>query len=334
MPKSKGNILVPLLAGVAIISIVVAAFLYWQNQQYINTIDPSPDAVIIKPTPPISVIKLKDWKTYTNNKYGYSIQYPANFTVDPCVQCNRGDPEQNVQFKNADQTIFFGITYAHQGSLCANNSVPCQPADNLHPQIGAQAYDPEEYYMKDEDNYIFNILALNNETSETEIGIWGEYKTKSDAKIVNQILSTFKFTNQGSNNLDWQTHTDPTTGISISYPKRLTFTPDKFAVDNTIDFSGTSKADSVHLTYQDFSGSLDKFANQTAHPDSGTPIYSANYDYPSRVTIGNRIPAISYSTDSGARVMIFVNGSKGYIFYTGITNQDEVNNILDSIVLN
>ena len=132
------------------------------------------------------------WKTYTNEIYNYSINYPSNFSYKTCEDCNPSQLE--VSFSNNEQTINFVISYSAQSTLCANNPSPCIPTKDLQTVIIGKTYIPEQYYIDYYKNYIFKIEDIFLNGKPSQIGIQGSYKAKADSMLINQILSTFKFT--------------------------------------------------------------------------------------------------------------------------------------------
>lgn len=79
--KSKGNILLPIISAVALIAIVIAGYLFYQNQQLQKNNAPAnsiPNSNTTNPkfpnTPPQD--ETANWKIYTNSELGFKIKYP------------------------------------------------------------------------------------------------------------------------------------------------------------------------------------------------------------------------------------------------------------------
>lgn len=82
MPSQKGNILLPLVIIILIVTLAPLAYLFGKHQNRPQEITSSPRSTE-EPAKPFST-KTTDptanWKTYTNNQYSYEIKYPNTFS--------------------------------------------------------------------------------------------------------------------------------------------------------------------------------------------------------------------------------------------------------------
>jgi hypothetical protein len=127
------------------------------------------------------------WKTYTNPVFHYSIKYPPEYTVSLAQTYN---PPESLITLSSPKNIALGIGHQFQGSVCANNSLPCDQVKLIKTTINGRDYEPEEqYYMNDQKNYQFKLYL-----DGSQIDISGSFENKTDAIEISNILSTFKFT--------------------------------------------------------------------------------------------------------------------------------------------
>jgi len=190
MSTHKGNILLPLISAVAVLALLAAGYFFYQTQQ-----NPGQALGPYTPSPvPTTQDETATWKTYNNNYFGYTIQYPAEFSLQyDCDDCN--PPEVSVDLQNSNKTVTITIS-DQQGSLCANNTLSCDPVKQLNPKPNTQNYELEEFYSQDHKEYLFSLYLSNDRNGG--IRIVGSYTSPGDAAKIDQILSTFKFTNNGN----------------------------------------------------------------------------------------------------------------------------------------
>ncbi len=97
---------------------------------------------------------------------------------------------------------------------------------------------------------------------------------------------------------------------------------------NVILFSGTSKPDSIHLNYAQFSQDINQLILKAKAGQTEMPVYSTlDYSTSENITIGGR-SGIKYSDSTGNVGVYFLGDKYGFLFYSGITNGEEINQIL------
>lgn len=248
--RRKGNILVLALGGVALIAIALAGYFYLQNQQLIKntpltyeeclkvpgaisdlsypstcrTPDGRTARQVLTPEeqkkvqPPDETV---NWKTYTDNKYYFSLKYPPEWKIK-----GETNPE------TGQYTIVFQRTPIVPDSLTiilVKENWSVDQEVNSHNQ--KQSVGPSSEILKIEDTKVGGLEAKKF-TYSTAMGTTPEETTTSKGTTVysfisfpndtvfDQILSTFKFTDSGVSQVSCQTDSDCQAG-----EKCLTYGP-------------------------------------------------------------------------------------------------------------
>jgi len=243
--KPKPNYLKTiLLSGLVILLVVSIIYLYLQNQklqqQVLNPqLSPtiqvlSPTSQSISPTPKtVSSISITPdetagWKTYTNSVLGLELKYPPNWKS--VIDCKFGTT--CFSSENFEQTVNEvgdggGFYIAKKGGLFSISSSLKDASINLDnychpggPLLITSCVDTK----LDELNAKKRILNIQDGAEySTEVGaltnkflimLGQNYSSQSDKKILDQILSTFKFLNEPSKCL---TVEDPCNPQSCNY---------------------------------------------------------------------------------------------------------------------
>jgi hypothetical protein len=225
-PKSK---LVPILLIILIISVlVVGGFFVYKTYFSQNTIQPignSTSQPVSTPDP------TADWQTYTNEKYGYSFKYPSDWKVEAE---NGEDPTTTFSpsfsspcnFNNdgrcTNLTLALGGKYKEGQNLEYYFNINIQDIVSKRDIVvgGEKAleikYHLAKEYVGHEGEPAIEIKAIHNKNVLTIQ--YGEQQSTSLSElkyenIFDQILSTFKFTDQASIN-----YTCPTSGYVDCMP--------------------------------------------------------------------------------------------------------------------
>lgn len=181
---------------VVIIGLLRSGFFVANTNQVAPTLTPTTQ---IQATQTILVDETSNWKTYTNNQYGYSIKYPQDFV--PTLINN--DVQFTKSLNNSNGRPLLLITVMKDGN--------------------PKKLKPEEWYMDDQQFQFRSSLGSNVKITPLESnGVFGirldqvdslagynDFKvlffkdsivallnfgpTKDQLSLTNQILSTFKF---------------------------------------------------------------------------------------------------------------------------------------------
>ena len=79
-PKPN-NFLVTLLSILLLLSCVIAGYFAYQTQNLVKELQGIRNQNPATPTPTTTTDPTADWKTYTNEKYGFYLKYPSSFQV-------------------------------------------------------------------------------------------------------------------------------------------------------------------------------------------------------------------------------------------------------------
>lgn len=187
MNKQKG--LAPILI-IILIALAVGGYLFIQKQpKPVSTSQPSPS--------PIASDEIATWKTYTNNKYGYSVKYPG----DKFVSCENITEDTGLRLWK----VPFDCPYAHDvpykiGVVIYKTGEYKEyktPATTEELTIDEVKAIKKTYQYTEADGPLFSakgstevvITRRNNTYLIQFLGVEQE-----NLAIFDQILSTFRFT--------------------------------------------------------------------------------------------------------------------------------------------
>ncbi|MDO8620930.1 MAG: hypothetical protein Q7R31_01480 [Candidatus Levybacteria bacterium] len=214
--NSNSNWLKTLAIGFGIVSIGTAIavggyFLGTKNSQPVIE-----SKIVVQPSP-TPADETANWKTYTDKNHLYSIRYPVEFTT------TISDSKSNVMdasgaFNLAISTELTNLdlnSYVDQKSSCSE----------INSKNGIS-------YIIDSKNSLRFEQTPCGQTGSTDIytinnGVAYHFSIATQAnydsylKTLNQILSTFKFTNQNQTvdpTANWKTYTNGSLKFSVKYP--------------------------------------------------------------------------------------------------------------------
>lgn len=163
----------------------------WLLQRNVPTIVPKPTELVQTPTTSATA----NWKTYTNNIHGYSLQIPADYEVG--LAEDYANPEDNVGIVNKKKKINIGIITDAWTSVCANSS-GCEKTRMISLVLEGKNYPTQEYYVNrgyPYANYSFQIESGITTKKKTTLYLKVDYNQPKSLEEISQILSTFKLIN-------------------------------------------------------------------------------------------------------------------------------------------
>lgn len=160
------------------------------NISKVGDISPTP-AVKTETTKPVSTT---GWKTYTNEKFGFSFKYPANWTP----KVTRSDSEGSY-------SIISFINEKNQHVLGLNNPIreighewaeKVGESQIIKIEGSATTINKTFFIDRESPDLIYAYLQWNYDNWQKSGEIWFNYRKgdKQQEEVLNQILSTFKFT--------------------------------------------------------------------------------------------------------------------------------------------
>lgn len=163
LPKFSQTFLILVIAEI-FTSLLIILYFNYSVPKLTNT------APLVSPSP-----TSLDWKTYKNEQYGYEFRYPNNYSV-----FDQSLPKLN--------RIFVGIDIGHPTLII---SEPNNYAEFLSRQKTPSNFkiDNIETYIEKGEDYVDYNFVKNGQVYNISIDKSGQYSDN-----INQILSTFKFT--------------------------------------------------------------------------------------------------------------------------------------------
>lgn len=259
-PKNKPRVLIAEILAVTIFIgvIVFIAFPMFKAQ-------PSKPITQISPTPanptPIQV-NTSDWKTYANTPVGFSVKYPSTFS-DPVIP--GADFETKANGKEEGGDIIFAEKTQHIQFILSIGPYPKTLEDLSKEYIKSVTYKgapgslpvsvalfkeisidhvPASWYISNvgSETTANTVLFVHNNRSFTFRTNLVE-NSPEDVRLMEQILSTFRFTDQTIDTSSWKKYTSPQFGFEIKYPTGWVIKPyiqddkDNTGVNSLIDLS-------------------------------------------------------------------------------------------------
>ena len=200
IPQPKPNYLKTIILSVLIITTLgLIAYLFFQNQKLQKQVlNPQVSPTIQIPSPtskPSSSISISPdetagWKTYINNKLGIEFMYPVEWSEpkESLQSINFNEKLVIVKSPFYDQILQRDLNFNEYSVRSYGDETPRHDF-NIDGLIGKRGLEKSVSNYSD-----IIILAKNNKSTEI-ISITYIYNPKKeDGKLFNQILSTFKFT--------------------------------------------------------------------------------------------------------------------------------------------
>jgi hypothetical protein len=197
---SSNSFLVSLLSVLLLLAVIAAGFFAYQTQRLVKELrikneelsQPTSNPVPtyepgLEPEPIPTEISTKDWKIYTNEKYGFEFKYPNELLMKSSLT------DEASLFSSVRNVYLLSPQYPDYD----NRIIDIENHDLLVPPIGWQeievvvnGYNAKKYVLIGGDASVkFDIYQIKSVTGGVEIMV-----NKQMPELVDQILSTFKFT--------------------------------------------------------------------------------------------------------------------------------------------
>lgn len=197
----QNNFLTILLSVLLIISVAISGFFAYQTQKLVKELtllrsEPIQVAISeptfepgLEPEPIPLEILTKDWKTYTNTKYGYSISYLSTYNISNVADGSDGTVPvnaDNISLSESKNSKYEDrlLDLSYQGYL-----VDISPSDQWQKTSVTVAGIKASKYTKIDKSVNFDYYHIPSKGTE---GIELMVNNRQIAKV-DQILSTFKF---------------------------------------------------------------------------------------------------------------------------------------------
>lgn len=176
----------------------------------------------------------RDWKTYTNAKYGYSIQYPSVWTLSETSNNDGGVSLNGFGISTKDTMLTNNTlllvndpsTKIDKTQICTQ--VGCLPVNEWKKiTVNGVTMFSRDFYPSvpggfDKTQKVRTVI-FNDLKSENIFVVSQQRLTEKESEFLkefDQILSTFKFTDQSSvvDTSNWKTYKNNNLGFKIMYP--------------------------------------------------------------------------------------------------------------------
>lgn len=200
--------LAPIIIILIVVAILAGGILAWQCGWISKTPTPTPTSTPTPtPTPTSTPDETADWKTYTNEEYGFEVKYPDSWIIDEKTY-NTVKPLYVLSLSNKQKfktgRIEIDIQSTTYPSILSWAKEAHGPHGLQEVKVGKEEILGQQFIEKKK---IFTGLLKNNFLYQ--IILFGEIEEpkKSEIETVyNQILSTFKFLDETAN---WKTYQSP-----------------------------------------------------------------------------------------------------------------------------
>ena len=196
--NKKGNILIVILSILALVGFATAGYFYWQNQ------NPKSQTPTVNPTKPTPVTdETANWKTFSSNKYQFSLQYPGTWETQV--------PTPTNDFEKAGILEFIS-----DKALGAESFLEIMPTQGTSFKLQTESIERHDWtnksgsMIKVDGVDAFIQTGINSKGILQKVVIFenGQFIFKfytalaNEPETFNKILSTFKFiTTQSNNNI-------------------------------------------------------------------------------------------------------------------------------------
>lgn len=202
---------------------------------------------------PTEIIKdeTADWQTYRNEKYGTEFKHPKDFPFfqQPELLINKIDPN-SLSAKICAEGKSEGVTIK---KIIVGENTFCSYVTKKSAAAGSAYTDYKYSIIKDDKDYVIHFVV-----KYTSCGVYGdetelkyieceEFNNKIAPKIINQILSTFKFIEKDET-ADWKVYWNEEYGFELKYPNYLMVREDKREIDKGIAVHFCASVENVNFS--------------------------------------------------------------------------------------
>lgn len=185
--NQRGNALVlGIIIGMILMGAIVGAYYLGvqKNQLVYNTTQTqSSTEISTKTVLPSPTMKPSNLKTYTNSRYGFSFEYPSEWTVseEPGII---NTSETNVHLKFEDKQVL-GVYAAIPPMGCG----PTDPSTTKRStfQIGSQTFEAENF-CGEKTSFILSTVNKDNKTMD----VWVMFVTTPQEELGRAVLKSMK----------------------------------------------------------------------------------------------------------------------------------------------
>lgn len=174
--------------------------------------EPKPQTSAQSPSVPISSSSTQGWQTYTNQQYGFSVQYPSYLYVATttcqgvtvCIQSANEDMELGGAIPDSGTFVTTGYQFVFNvqpasGTFDINTYLATQYADSELDTLSSTTIDGQMSYMftfKDEEGGGDPIVVVPHGNEIISIAYSGRTDAatfSSSTALFNQVVSTIRF---------------------------------------------------------------------------------------------------------------------------------------------
>lgn len=226
-PEKKPNTLlwVAVLVGIFLVGLAVVLFVLGERDR--DPVVPEEENVEKEEVEELDTSdpalgEIEEWRTYRNEEYGFEFRYPVSFSLEigtesfihpdyrhDCfvAELSGGSETESIfEFRLNCSGVGLDPTTAEERP----DSVDGREAIRIFPGGYVDGEFPDEQGK---------FLMVRYTEPDYNFVLWGRgIQDPEDEGLFNQILSTFRFLNEG-NNISWQTYRNEEYGFEFRYPE-------------------------------------------------------------------------------------------------------------------
>jgi len=312
MNKNKGIIGIGLILAIVLGIVVVGGGAYYLGKSSSKQEVKNPETVLTNnENQKLLVVENKnivvpsDWKTYSNTEIGFEFKYPPSVVVD--LDPSHGSSSTSLGFRGIVKNSSGIVTNPQNLDDSADVDIKNKTINNNPGVLESIKVDGQDTKVVCDyiDGTCIASILLPNPVSikglgdDTYFGILVLPEDYLPHKYVNQILSTFKFTNSGKaktiSTTNWKTYTNAEYGFSFKYPSNWDTPSGSF---NGKIFEVYSK-ESITVPFIDYHPSNNKL---TMSDFIGTSWGHDSTDVPTKINVaGQNASKFTYETATNGK---------------------------------